>query len=151
MLILVIAVCMNLVSNYIIKKRVDVKAERMVRAEYNAVMKEYREALSSGDQARIDRAKKRQKVAQEMMMKQSSVRMKSTFYFLLPFTLVYFAASYVIGFGTHTAISPYAFDLYLVRSSVPMGGYYAMDLITWWIVVSFASNLIIARAMGTST
>jgi uncharacterized membrane protein (DUF106 family) len=155
LIILGVSVALSLLTNIITKWKVDVKAERLVRIESNEAMKEYREALKSGDQGRIDKAKKKQKVAQDKMLKTSSVRLKVSLYFTIPLLAVLTLLGTFVGYSSHTAISPYSFDIlnlhYLVStqvSSTSSLGY--MNFITWYFVVSFVSNLMIARAMGTN-
>jgi uncharacterized membrane protein (DUF106 family) len=59
----------------------------------------------------------------------------------------------LVGYSTHTAISPYSFNFfnYVVAKVIPDGGGLSyMNFITWYFVVSLVANLIIARAMGTN-
>jgi len=154
LIVLGVSVALSLLTNVVTKMKVDVKAERLVRIESSEAMKEYREALKSGEQGRIDKAKKKQKVAQDKMMKTSSVRLKVSLYFTIPLLAVLTLLGTVVGYGTHTAVSPYVFNFlnYIVSVSVNTSpnsfGY--MNFITWYFVVSFVSNLIIARALGTN-
>ncbi len=155
LLMLGVSIALSLLTNIVTKMKVDVQAERAVRAESNEVMKEYREALKSGDQSRIDKAKKKQRVAQEKMLKTQSVRLKVSMIFMFPLLGVLTVLGLVVGYATHTAVSPYAFDLlnwhYLeavkVSATSPLG---YMNFITWYFVVSLVSNLMIARALGTN-
>jgi len=149
-IVLAITVVMNTISNYVIKMKVDIKAEKAVRSEYNVIMREYREAISSKDEAGIEKVKKKQKVIQERMMKQSSARMKSTLYFLLPFSAVWLILGWLVGLNAPTAISPYAFDFYIVKAVDPSGPFYTMSLFTWYFIVSFLTQTVISRLMGTN-
>ena len=151
LIVLGVSVALSLLTNFVTKMKVDVKAERLVRVESNEAIKEYREALKSGDQGRIEKAKKKQKVAQDKMLKTSSVRLKVSLYFTIPLLAVLTLLGTVIGYSSHTAVSPYVFNFfnYIVAVAAPHNlGY--MNFITWYFVVSFVSNLIIARAMGTN-
>jgi uncharacterized membrane protein (DUF106 family) len=156
LLVLGVSVILSLFTNYVTKMKVDTEAERQVRIESSEAMKEYREALKGGDQSKIEKAKRKQKIAQDNMMKASSVRMKVSLYFMVPLLVVLTLLGVVVGYSTSTAVSPYVFDLlnwhYLVASAVPNSplalGY--MNFITWYFVVSLVSNMIIARAMGTN-
>ncbi len=150
LLILGVSVALSLITNIVTKMKVDVKAERLVRIESNEAMKEYREALKSGDQGRIDKAKKKQKVAQDKMLKTSSVRLKVSLYFTIPLLAVLTLLGIVIGYNTHVAVSPYAFNFFNYIKAVTVSNFALMNFITWYFVVSFVSNLIIARAMGTN-
>lgn len=152
LLMLGVSFALSLITNIVTKMKVDVKAERLVRIESNEAMKEYREALKSGDQGRIEKAKKKQKVAQDKMLKSSSVRMKVSLYFTIPLLAVLTLLGIVIGYNTHVAVSPYAFNFfnYIKASAVPNGSFPLMNFITWYFIASFVSNLIIARAMGTN-
>ena len=152
LLILGISITLSLITNFITKMKVDVKAERLVRIESNEAMKEYREALKSGDQGRIDKAKKKQKVAQDKMLKTSSVRLKVSLYFTIPLLAVLTLLGTVVGYNTHVAVSPYAFNFlnYIKAGMVANINLPLMNFITWYFVVSFVSNLVIARAMGTN-
>ncbi|HVP24045.1 MAG TPA: EMC3/TMCO1 family protein [Conexivisphaerales archaeon] len=156
LLVLGVSIVLSLVTNYVTKRKVDIKAERLVRIESNEAMKEYREAMKSGDQKKIDKAKRQQKLAQDKMLKTSSVRMKVQMYFMIPLFAVLTVLGIVVGYGTNTAVSPYVFDLlnfhYLVAKAIPNNSLSLgfMNFITWYFVVSFVSNLVIARAMGTN-
>ena len=152
LIILGVSISLSLLTNIITKWKVDVKAERLVRIESNEAMKEYREALKSGDQGRIDKAKKKQKVAQDKMLKTSSVRLKVSLYFTIPLLAVLTLLGMLVGYGSHAAISPYVFNFfnYVVAVAIPGSNLAFMNFITWYFVVSFVSNLMIARAMGTN-
>ncbi len=112
LLVLGVSIVLSLVTNIITKMKVDVKAERLVRVESNEAMKEYREAMKSGDASRIDKAKKKQRVAQEKMLKTSTVRMKVSLYFMIPLLAVLTLLGIVVGYSTHTAVSPYVFNFF---------------------------------------
>jgi uncharacterized membrane protein (DUF106 family) len=152
LIILGVSFALSLLTNVVTKMKVDVQAERLVRIESNEAMKEYREALKSGDQGRIDKAKKKQKVAQDKMLKTSSVRLKTSLYFTIPLLAVLTILGTVVGYNTPTAVSPYAFNFvnYVKADLIAGSNLSLMNFITWYFVVSFVSNLIIARAMGTN-
>jgi uncharacterized membrane protein (DUF106 family) len=147
-----VSFALSLLTNVVTKMKVDVKAERLVRIESNEAMKEYREAHKSGDQGRIDKAKKKQKVAQDKMLKTSSVRLKVSLYFTVPLLAVLTLLGTVVGYNTATAVSPYAFNFFNYVKAVQITGsnLSLMNFITWYFVVSFVTNLMIARAMGTN-
>jgi uncharacterized membrane protein (DUF106 family) len=152
LLVLGVSIILNLITNIIIKLKVDVKTERLVRIESNEAMKEYREALKSGDQSRIDKAKKKQRVAQEKMMKTSSARLMVSFYFMFPLLAVLWVFGTLVGYSDHTAVSPYVFNFvnYIVATKIPGSDLGFMNFITWYFVASLVLNLLIARAMGTN-
>ena len=152
LLVLGVSVVLSLVTNIVIKMKVDVAAERLVRIESSEVMKEYREALKSGDQSRIEKAKRKQRVAQEKMWKTNSVRLKVTTYYLFPLMAILFIFGTLVGYSTHTAVSPYSFNFlnYIVATSVPGGTLAYMNFITWYFVVSLVTSFLISRAMGTN-
>jgi uncharacterized membrane protein (DUF106 family) len=73
-------------------------------------------------------------------------------YFTIPLLAVLTLLGTVVGYSSHTAVSPYAFNFlnYIVADAIPNSNLAFMNFITWYFVVSFVSNLIIARAMGTN-
>jgi uncharacterized membrane protein (DUF106 family) len=152
LLILGVSLAISFLTNLVTKWKVDIKAERVVRNESNAAMKEYREALKTGDQGKIEKAKKRQSVAQKQMMATSSVRMKVSLYFLVPILIVFYVLNVFIPYTTPAAISPLPFNLlnYFVAKPIGNMGLGAMNFITWYFFVSLSTNLIIARLMGTN-
>ena len=147
--ILLLALSLNYVANFTIKKKVNLEYAREVQAAYSAFQKEFREALKSGDKARIEKMKKKEKQMREMMMKVNSERMRASLYYLIPFMIIFFALNSVFS-GKVVALSPFGFNLWFVRTIAPVDGFFGMDFISWYIITSVALNLIISKLMKTT-
>lgn len=146
--ILLLALALNFIANFVIKKKVNLEYAREVQAAYSAFQKEFREALRSGDRAKIEKMKKKEKQIRDMMMKVSSERMKASFYFLIPFMIIFFALNFIFS-GKVVALSPFQFNLWFVRTIAQVDGFYGLDFISWYIVTSIALNLIVSKIMKT--
>ncbi|MDG6939520.1 MAG: DUF106 domain-containing protein [Nitrososphaerota archaeon] len=150
--VLPIEVTTGTVANFIMKKKLNLSQAKQVTKEFSAFQKEYREALRSKDQAKVDKLKKKQKTMQDSMMKVNSERMRVTLIYLFPLIIIYYAVGYLIGFNTIVAASPYHLSLYfistVVTSEVPVG--FGMSLFTWYFISYFTVNLVLSRLMGTS-
>lgn len=148
-LIFLMAIALNLVANFVIKRKVNLEYAREVQANYSAFQKEFREVLKSGDKAKIEKMKKKEKHMREMMMKVNSERFRASLYYLIPFMALFFLINSVYA-GKVVALSPYEFNLLFVRTIAQIDGVFGMDFISWYIVTSFVSNLIISKLMGTT-
>ncbi|MDG7034797.1 MAG: DUF106 domain-containing protein [Nitrososphaerota archaeon] len=146
--IVAITIAMAFVSNITIKKTVDIKHSNEVMKTYNEFLKEYRAVTSSGDKEKIEKMQKKQKQIQDSMMKVQWDRMKVSFYFLIPFLIIFYALSYFFGNAT-VALSPLYFSIFYFKATVPVGPLYGMNFITWYILVSFFTNLLLSKLMGT--
>ncbi len=146
--ILLLALALNFVANFVIKKKVNLEYAREVQAAYSAFQKEFREALKSGDRARIEKMKRKEKQMRDMMMKVNSERMRASFYYLIPFMVIFFALNSIFS-GKVVALSPFQFNLWFVRTIAQVDGFYGLDFISWYIVTSIALNLIISKLMKT--
>ena len=149
LLILLIAVMLNLISNFVIKKKVNLEYAREVQTAYNAFQREFREALKSGNLEKIEKLKKKEKQMREMMLKVNSERMKASLYFFIPFIILFIAINSIFG-GKIVALSPFQFNLWFVKTIAPVDGLFGLDFISWYILTSISSNLIISKLMGTS-
>ncbi len=147
--ILLLALALNFVANWVIKKKVNLEYAREVQAAYSAFQKEFREAIKSGDKERIEKMKKKEKQMREAMMKVNSERMRASLYYLVPFMIIFFALNSVFS-GKVVALSPFQFNLWFVRTIASVDGLFGLDFISWYIVTSIALNLIISKLMKTT-
>lgn len=146
--ILLLALALNFIANFVISKKVNLEYAREVQAVYSTFQKEFREALKSGDRARIEKMKRKEKQMRDMMMKVNSERMRASFYYLIPFMIIFFVLNSVFS-GKVVALSPFQFNLWFVRTVAQVDGFYGLDFISWYIVTSIALNLIISKLMKT--
>lgn len=154
--VLPVEVAISFLANYIIVKKTDVNQMRIVTKEYQAFMKEYRQAVMQKDQAKVDKLKKKMKSVQDPYMKAQRERMRVTLSYLFPLTLIYFALAFVVGFRTLVAVSPYQIpalplpQLPFIEALTQFHSGYGMPLFTWYFLTYTAVNLLISRIMGTS-
>jgi len=83
------------------------------------------------------------------MLKVNSERMKASLYFFIPFIILFIAINSIFG-GKIVALSPFQFNLWFVKTIAPVDGLFGLDFISWYILTSISSNLIISKLMGTS-
>jgi uncharacterized membrane protein (DUF106 family) len=158
----------SFIANFVILKKTDVNQMRIATRDYNAFMKEYRQAISQKDQARVDKLKKKMKSVQDPYTKAQRERLRITFSYLLPLSGLYYLLGFLIGFSSIIAVSPYEFNLLIVSAShvslvnlfqklgiqssvllsIPYAG--GMSLFTWYFLTYTGVNLLMSRAMGTS-
>jgi uncharacterized membrane protein (DUF106 family) len=155
-IVIPIEIASSFVANYVIVKKTDVNQLRVATIEYQSFMKEYRQAVMQKDQAKVDKLKKKMKSVQDPYMKAQRERMRVSFSYLFPLTLIYFALAFAVGFRTLVAVSPYKIpalplpQLPFIEALTPFHSGFGMPLFTWYFLTYTAVNLLISRLMGTT-
>lgn len=144
--ILLLALALSFIANFIISKKVNLEYAREVQIIYKNFQKEFREALKSGDKAKIEKMKKKEKQIRDMIMKVSNERMKASFYYLIPFLVLFFLLNHVFA-GKVVALSPFQFNLWFIRTVAEVDGLYGLDFVSWYVITSIVLNLIISKLM----
>ena len=142
------AVGFTVVSNVLIRRFVDLKAERRARAEYNEYMKQLRDAIKRKDKKEEEKLRKRQQTMQMMQTKASFARMKVSLYTIVPFFIIYGLLLSFLG-NVAGAYSPFYIP-YLMSNTLFNGGYY-VNTFGWYIISSFSFSGMIMRLMKTTT
>jgi len=146
------AVGFTMVSNIMILKFVDLKAERRARAEFNEWNKQLRESMKKGDKKEEEKLKKKQQTMQMMNMKASTARLKVSMYTIVPFFVIYYLLLQFLG-GVPGAWSPFYIPYlmttvqYVTQAGVKEG--YEVTTFGWYIISSFTFSSIIMRLLKT--
>ena len=148
LIILAIAAASSVLSNWFTSKKVDLKASNETMKVYNEFLREYREALKSGDRERLQKLERKQKQIQEMVMRVQMDRMKVSLYLLVPFLVLFYLLNYIFGTSV-VALSPFYFSIFYFEAAKPVGIAYGMNFVTWYILASFFTNLISGKIFGT--
>ncbi len=148
LLIFSISTASSLASNFLISKKVDLQVSNEVMKTYNEFLKEYRQALAEGDKERLDKLEKKYKQLQDMVMKVQMDRLKVSLYLLIPFLVLFYVLAYYFG-GSVVALSPFKFSIWYFVAKVEYHGAWGMNFVTWYVITSLFTNLIIGKAMKT--
>jgi uncharacterized membrane protein (DUF106 family) len=140
----------SFIANFVILKKTDVNQMRIATRDYNAFMKEYRQAMRERDQAKVDKLKKKMKSVQDPYTKAQKERLRVSFSYLLPLTGIYYVLGYLIGFTKIIAVSPYNFNLLLITAVQPFHSGFGLTLFSWYFLTYTVFNLVVSRIMGTS-
>ncbi|MDP7981620.1 MAG: EMC3/TMCO1 family protein [Conexivisphaerales archaeon] len=142
-----VALALNVVANAVTRATMDIDMYRRVQKEYSEYQKQLRAALRTGDPDKADKVRKRYKPVEEQMLKLQMDRMKISFYYLIPFIVLYYLLAWFMG-QVPVAVSPYHFNLLIVSATTPLGPGYAMNMVTWYIFTSVAFSVIVTRLFG---
>lgn len=143
------AVAFTLVSNLMILKFVDLKAERRARAEFNEWSKALREAIKKQDKKEEAKLKKKQQTMQTMQAKTSFARMKVSLYTIVPFFVIYGLLLSFLG-SVAGAYSPFYIPYIMSSAASAMkGGGYEVTTFGWYIISSFTFSGLIMRLLKT--
>ena len=145
--VIAIALAINLVANFITKKKVNLEALRRVQKEYSHYQKLLREAIRRGELDKVEKLKRKYKPIQDQMLRLSVERMKASFYYIIPLMIIFIWLSSFMG-NRPVALSPYPFDLFLVKAVEPVNGAYGMNIISWYILTSFGLGAVASRLLG---
>ncbi len=143
-----VSLASSAISNYFISKKVDIKTANEVSKAYSEFMKEYRRALSEGDEDKLKKLEKRQKQIQDALMKSQMERMKVSFYLLIPFLVLFYAMSFYFG-ATAVAVSPVKFSIFYFVANKALSAGYGMNFVTWYIISSLFTNTVMAKLFKT--
>jgi len=139
-LIIMTSIGLNLTSQIAVRLLVDVEEARRVAREAKAFRRELLDAIKKGDEAKVEKLRKKEKSIQQMEIKSSNQRLKATFIFIIPFWFIYLFISSLIGPTTTVAFSPLP---------LPFIGD-KLQLFWWYLITSFAFATIITKLVGTS-
>lgn len=135
--ILFLTLAINLVMSFANKRMMDLDAYRRVMIESAKVRKELMDAMKSGNQRRISRAQNRQQDLTREQQQISMGRMKLTFYFMVPFILIW---QFLNRFFGQTIIAYMPFNSPFSGTDLNIGN--------WYILCSFTINIILSRVFG---
>ena len=135
--ILFLTLAINIVMSFANKRNMDLDAYRSVMIESAKVRKELMDAMKTGNQRRISRAQNRQQDLTKQQQQISMGRMKLTFYFMVPFILIWQFLNNFFGQGI-IAYMPF---------NTPFSGT-DLTIGNWYILCSFTINIILSRIFG---
>lgn len=141
------AVVFTIVSNVMIRKFVDLKAERRSRAEFNEYSKALREAVKNKDKKEEEKLKKKQQTMQMMQAKASWARMKVSLYTIVPFFIIY---GLLLSFLGNVAGAWSPFYVPYIMTTVRNQGAYEITTFGWYIISSFSFSGLIMRLFKTT-
>ncbi len=139
-LLVITSLGLNLVSQIATRFFVNVKESRRIASEAREFRKELMDAIKKGDKVKEEKLKKKEKSIREMELKSSNQRLKSSFIFIIPFMLIYYFVSSIIGPDSVVAKSPTG--LLIVGQD--------LQLFWWYLITSFAFSTLISKLTGTS-
>jgi len=145
------AVAFTIVSNVMILKFVDLKAERRARAEFNEWQKALREAVKKQDKKEEEKLKKKQQTMQTMQAKASFARMKVSLYTIVPFFIIYGLLLSFLG-SVAGAWSPFYIPYLMTTAQYTAAGVkggYEVTTFGWYIISSFTFSGLIMRLLKT--
>ncbi len=135
--IFVIAAGLGLMTSLINIKVMDLKEYRKMMVDSAKVQHEVMEAAKSGNQRAMDKARKKQSEVMGRQSKMSMDRLKISLFFLVPFWLIWTLLGSFFG---STVIALFPFDAPIIP--------HALSVQNWYIVCSFATNILISHALG---
>lgn len=141
------AVAFTIVSNIMILKFVDLKAERRARAEFNEWTKQLRDAVKNKDKKEEEKLRKKEQTMRTMQAKTSFARMKVSLYTIIPFFIIYGLLLSTLG-SVAGAYSPFYIP-YLMTTPPKIGGGYEITTFGWYIISSFTFSGLIMRLLKT--
>ncbi|MEM3382523.1 MAG: EMC3/TMCO1 family protein [Nitrososphaerales archaeon] len=148
LLVALIAIILNLVSNVATRLLTDVERARRIRAEVNAFRRELRQAILTKNKAKEEKLRKKEKQMMSLAMKVSTERMKPMLFFIIPFIIIYYLLAFFVGgYNTIVARSPIPI---IPVSLIPFTLVQDIGLIWWYLISSLAFNGIITKLLGTS-
>ena len=135
--ILLLSLFLGLATSLINVKMMDLKAYRRNQLDSAKIRYQMMEAAKSGNQRAIDRAQKKQSELMGQQSKMSMDRLKISFFFMIPFLLIW----QVLGsFFGNTIVAYFPFEAPLIPLE--------LSVANWYIFCSFATNIIISRVLG---
>ncbi len=142
------AVAFTIVSNVMILRFVDLKAERRARAEFNEWQKQLREAMKKQDKKEEEKLKKKQVTMQTMQAKASMARLKVSMYTIVPFFVIYYLLLHFLG-NVAGAWSPFYIPYIMTTTRFATGQGYEVTTFGWYIISSFTFSSLIMKLLKT--
>ncbi|MGQ9780908.1 MAG: EMC3/TMCO1 family protein [Nitrososphaeria archaeon] len=140
LLIVLTSLGLNIISQVATRFLVNVEESRRIAKEARQFRKELMDAVRKGDKAREEKLRKKEKGIREMELKSSNQRLKASFIFLIPFMLIFWFVSSIVGSASVVAYSP--ISLIVVSQN--------LELFWWYLITSFAFSTMISKLAGTS-
>jgi uncharacterized membrane protein (DUF106 family) len=147
LILTVTAVGFAIVSNVMIRRFVDLNAERRARAEVNQWTKQLREAVKNKDKKEEEKLRKREQTVRTMQAKASFARMKVSLYTIIPFFVIYGLLLSFLG-SAAGAFSPFYIPYLMLPAQQAQGGY-EVTTFGWYIISSFAFSGLLTRLLKT--
>ena len=141
LLLVVTSIGLNLISQVATRLLTNINESRRVAREAKQFRSELMDAIKKGDKAKEAKLKKKEKSIREMEMKSSNQRLKASFLFIIPFMLIYWFISGLIGATAVVAQSPIQIPIIVSESGV--------QLFWWYLITSFAFSSVITKLAGT--
>ncbi|MQY82396.1 DUF106 domain-containing protein [archaeon] len=139
--LMVLAFVISAITTYITKRSMNVEEYRKSMEESSHAQQELMAAMKGGNQRRIQKAQQRQKEAQQIQMKHSSLQTKSTMYTMIPIMIMWWILGGFYGKSVGVAWMPFDPILWKGRK---------LNYATWYIICSFTASLIMRRLFGIS-
>ncbi len=134
------------VSNLLILRFVDLKAERRMKAEIDQYTKDLKAAQKSGDKKMEEKLKKKQQTIAQMRLKMSGARTKVTFITFIPFLVLYYL---ILSFvAPVAAYSPFYVPYLMMSVAGPKGGY-EVTTFGWYLISSLSFSGLLTRLLKT--
>jgi len=140
LLVFLTSLGLNVISQVATRFLVNVKESRRIAKEAKQFRKELMEAVKKGDKAKEEKLRKKEKGIREMELKSSNQRLKASLIFFIPFTLIFYFISSLVGYTSIVAHSPV---------NIPFVGQ-ELQLFWWYPITSFAFSSLISKLAGTS-
>jgi len=140
LLIVLTSLGLNVISQVATRFLVNVEESRRIAREARQFRKELMDAVRKGDKAREEKLRKKEKGIREMELKSSNQRLKASFIFLIPFMLIFWFVSSVVGSTSVVAYSP----IHLIFVGPKL------ELFWWYLITSFAFSTMVSKLAGTS-
>ncbi len=136
LLILLISALISLVTAYANRRVMNLEEYRRLTIQSHEARRELMEAVRSGSQRRIAKAQRQQQEMMKAQQKMMMNRMKITFFFIIPFLLIWQAlVNFFQGVVAHMP-----FDApFLGRE---------LSVTHWYIICSICTNIIFSRILG---
>lgn len=151
LLIAGVAISLVLISNIITRFFVDIERERRVRKEVMEYQKAMKQAIMSGDEAKLAKLKRKEKQMRDLQMKVSFGRMKVMLIFWIPFIIIYYLLiDYVGGMEVPVAISPIYIPFITMMITIDSITIPSLNLFWWYLISSISFSTIISKLTGTS-
>ncbi len=135
--ILALTLAINMLMSYANKRSMDLDAYRKMMIGSARARKELMEAMKTGNQRRISKAKSKQDELMKAQQKASSGRMKLTMYVMIPFILIWQVLN---GFFGKTIIAFMPFNAPFFPEELTIGN--------WYLLCSISVNIVLSRIIG---
>ncbi|GBC74991.1 hypothetical protein HRbin06_00300 [archaeon HR06] len=140
-LVIIMALTVNIVSALARRYLTNIDRLRRMNMELKAWREELREAMLSRDKAKIEKLKKKEKVMNQIQSAMLWENLKPSIFFIIPFFLLWYFMSHLIGLETIIALSPIPIPLIFFQIGPPL------NLWWWYLICSLAFSSTIIKLM----